>query len=159
MTETLRAKLEEHRNRLKELSKASGLDYAVLWRWLHRERQIFGDTADKLAQHFGLTLVSDAQLALDLAGLKEARHELAMLRRYGPKNDRSKKAAANVSDKLRSRLPADTTAPTKSVRSLFRGDRGKCERCAKRRLICASCKLCDECGHGPTCKLSPLRAE
>jgi hypothetical protein len=159
LTETLRSELSEHSQKLKQLSRDSGLDYAVLWRWLNRERQIFGDTADRLAAHFNLTLVDQAAYELDRAELRSAREEIAHLRRGSPKKGSTPAAAENVRGKMRSALRPDFSASVSAGRSPFRGDRGKCERCEKRRLICDSCKLCAECGHGPLCTLSPLEVK
>ncbi len=56
LTSQILAAIENSGATLYRIAKDSGVSYVVLHRFAHRERQIRLDTADKLAEYFGMRL-------------------------------------------------------------------------------------------------------
>lgn len=152
MREVLRACIEPHARRLAALSRDTGLDYAVLWRFLHGKRTIRWETAEQLQRYFGLTLVDQKTLdglQTEIRGLNAMVDATKEYTSGTPNRRAPKKMSADQSGPAQT---ADKPLPATGLHRRLVWVRGTCEgKCAKRRQVCGRCRRCADCGHSTVC--------
>jgi hypothetical protein len=152
MSETLRLRAEKDKHRLRQLERQTGLAYAVLWRFIAKERYILSDTADRLAAHYGMVLISAAHLEAVERKLCEVTGLSLTSALSAPSAGQTSPAQPNVRTKPRSEMSAGKS-PSNIHSTAHAGvpsQRKKCTQCRARGSMCPFCLICPRCGANQT---------
>lgn len=150
LSEVLRRRIESWTHNLPGLARETGIDYAVLYRFLHGKRFILSDTADRLLSYFNLEvkLTTHSQEQPDTQ-----KGQVSVLPNPDVKTTVQDKPTSSrvVSRKKKKDLgkPAAVATPRKKEQRT-KAVRAKCYDCGIRRVLNNVTKRCSACEQGET---------